>query len=971
MQKLPRWTLKTSLTKVVTGATLLILLLGTPPAHAAPPNAPHIPTSPLQISAADDGVVIEWGAGVDSDTMVAASLPNLPPMRYQGYDLPMQLVTVQLSDTVAASALQVEQLESVIWQGALQPAAKLQPPALDWVDNSDLMADEVVALPDAPVFILRQGLVNDELIAVIAISPLYQENGVIKLATHLKANASGAKTVADNLRLEFNPAAEVTAPLLVPTNSAATMNAVKIKVDKPGLQSLSAATLTGAGLNPAGIEIEKLHLYYNGREIPLAIIQNPSLELHFYAPTSGDRWNTTDTYWLTLEATDGLRMGARPVTPAQAPTTQIVFEEGGWVQNREYQSRQAGIDGDHWFHKALEVKPTQLGQPSTYPTVTVPLQNVLPIAAGTSTFTFTLSVYYRAQYTLSVDIADTTQTLTWNSSAAGSLAQDWALPISTTANANQIRLTLLPSKSTAGLNFDRVVWQRPVTLDFQNKGAAFTGLNGEYVYAWQNIPRVNGQLQLYDITDPFAPIILTGATNAGFQDGPDLHRYLVAGLESVQTPQAVAHVPVVFSASMGADAIYIAPPEFMATLEPLLAHRRAQGYNVVAIDVNTIYDAWSYGQVSPAAIRNFLRFAHANWQPTPLSVVLVGDATWDPHNYEEKNNTNFMPAYMADVDPWLGETACENCFVQLNGEDPLTGDDPLNDDPKSSFFKTDMWIGRFPVKSTTELTSVVNKIIHYERDTSLNASNWTTVFLADNYVKGMDATNKPIYDPAGDFATLTDANLALFPASVKTKRIYYDPYPNITDPQGAQPWRNANATSIKTEILSTLSAGAGLIVYNGHSHHWQWAITDPALPENWMLGLYDADLLSNYDGLSITLSMTCYTAQFPKPALSGTVLDERNFLNPGGGSVAVWGPAGLSVAHGHDSLQRGFYTALWAAPPMQAKLGELLAAGYNELLTKSTCCQDALKTFVLLGDPLTPARLLAPNSIYLPIVNRR
>ncbi len=218
---------------------------------------------------------------------------------------------------------------------------------------------------------------------------------------------------------------------------------------------------------------------------------------------------------------------------------------------------------------------------------------------------------------------------------------------------------------------------------------------------------------------------------------------------------------------------------------------------------------------------------------------------------------------------------------------------------------------------------------------------------------------------------MTDANIDLFPPGIKNKRIYYDPYPNITDPQGTQPWRNANATTIKTDILSTLSAGAGLVIYNGHSHHWQWAITDPALPESWMLGLYDTDLLSNYDALSITLSMTCYTAQFPKPAISGTVLDERNFLNPRGGSVAVWGPTGLSVAHGHDALQRGFYAALWAAPPMQAKLGELLAAGYNELLTKSTCCQDALKTFVLLGDPFTPARLLVPNSLYLPIVNRQ
>ena len=966
MLKLQRWTIQTWMTKVLTGVTLLILLLGNPQAHAAAQSAPAAPVSPLQISSVDGGVTIAWGAGVDSDMVAAAALPNLPTMRYQGYDLPMQLVTLQLSDAVAASALQVEQLASVAWQGTLQPAVPLQPLALDWEDNSDLMADEVVALPDAPVFILRQGIVNGESIAIIAISPLYQENGAIKLATNLKVNAVGAKTVTDNLLTQPRASVGIASPALVPTNNAATMNAIKIKVSQPGLQKISAATLISAGLNPGAIDVTKLHLYYKGTEIPLETIQSPSFELRFYAVAAGDRWNASDAYWLTLEATNGLRMATRQVTPGSAPTTGVAFEEGSWVQNREYQSRQAGVDGDHWFHKTLEVKPSQLGQPSTYPTVTVPLHNVLPVADGVSTFTLTLSVYYRSQYSLSVNLAGTTQEINWNSSPAGSLIQDWSLPFSTTANLSELQLTLLPGKSIAGLNFDHVLWQRPVALDFQNKGAAFTGLSGEYVYAWHNAPLINGQLQLYDVTNPLVPAILTGATSTGFQDGPEPHRYLLAGPESVQTPEAVAHGPVVFGSGTGADAIYIAPPEFLATLEPLLAHRRAQGYTVAAIDVNTIYDAWSYGQVSPEAIRSFLRFAHANWQPTPVSVVLVGDATWDPHNYEEKNNTNFIPAYMADVDPWLGETACENCFVQLDGEDPLTGDAASGE-----FFKTDMWIGRFPVKSTVELTGVVNKIIHYETGAKINASNWTTVFLADNYIKGVDSNNKPIYDPAGDFAKLTDANIDLFPSSVKNNRIYYDPYPNISDPQGTQPWRNANANTIKTDILSKLSAGAGLVVYNGHSHHWQWAITDPALPENWMLGLYDTDLLTNYDALSITLSMTCYTSQFPKPAVSGTVLDERNFLNAKGGSVAVWGPAGLSVAHGHDSLQRGFYKALWAAPPMQAKLGELLAAGYNELLTKSTCCQDALQTFVLLGDPLTPARLIAPDNIFLPIVNGR
>ena len=187
-------------------------------------------------------------------------------------------------------------------------------------------------------------------------------------------------------------------------------------------------------------------------------------------------------------------------------------------------------------------------------------------------------------------------------------------------------------------------------------------------------------------------------------------------------------------------------------------------------------------------------------------------------------------------------------------------------------------------------------------------------------------------------------------------------------------WRIANATNAHDAVLSQLSAGAGLVTYNGHSHHWQWAITDesPNADPNWLLGLYDTDILSNKDRYFINLSMTCLTSQFQKPAFSGTVLDERMLLNPNGGAVSVWGPAGLSVAYGHDLLQRGFYEALWAAPPLTAKVGALIEAGNIELLTQGACCQDTLKTFLLLGDPLTTVRAY-PNAIpevYLPIIKK-
>lgn len=56
---------------------------------------------------------------------------------------------------------------------------------------------------------------------------------------------------------------------------------------------------------------------------------------------------------------------------------------------------------------------------------------------------------------------------------------------------------------------------------------------------------------------------------------------------------------------------------------------------------------------------------------------------------------------------------------------------------------------------------------------------------------------------------------------------------------------------------------------------------------------------------------------------------------------------------GHADLQAGFDTALWHGLPHPV-IGSLVQAGMYALFTEGTCCQDVLRTFALLGDPLMP-----------------
>ncbi|MEZ4831694.1 MAG: C25 family cysteine peptidase [Caldilineaceae bacterium] len=103
---------------------------------------------------------------------------------------------------------------------------------------------------------------------------------------------------------------------------------------------------------------------------------------------------------------------------------------------------------------------------------------------------------------------------------------------------------------------------------------------------------------------------------------------------------------------------------------------------------------------------------------------------------------------------------------------------------------------------------------------------------------------------------------------------------------------------------------------------------------------------------------------------ASTTIDERMLLNPSGGAVAVWGPTGLGVGYGHDSLQDGFYHEFWQSPP-GTPLGTLVQAGFFELFSRGQCCQETLRTYALLGDPLTaPMVGTARNWIYAPGVTQ-
>jgi hypothetical protein len=743
-------------------------------------------------------------------------------------------------------------------------------------------------------------------------------------------------------------ALSITAPAPDPL---AARQAWTLHVEQAGIQSISAAALQSAGLSLAGLDPARLRLWRGGAIVPIEPLRvgGALSELRFYAPPPGDRYNSADTYWLTVEATAANASPALSIVDARPtgalPCHGLARSQGQWRAPALYNSQLPGPDGDHFFAAQLRVGSLSLG-PAAPDRITATLGLSLPRATGPMTLTVAGASLLAATHTLSVTLAGAVRTTSW-------LGTDvFSRSLSFPSGALQATIALMPvvAKDGDSIHLDSVWWDAPVQLSFGGKGAAFVGDSGRRCYSLKDLP---GDAALYDVSDPAAPARLLIGPDSFEISAAAPRSYLVAGPGTLFTPAISAHTPVDLVKALNVQAIYIAPDAFVSALAPLVDQRRSQGYRVAVVPAAAIYATWGAGQASPQAIRSFLRYAVATWSLKPIAVTLVGDGTSDPRNYLGIGQTSWIPPYLANVDPELGETACESCFAQLDGNGPL--DEPGDAMP-------DLMLGRLPVKSAAELGQLVQKIIAYERSKDVGAWRGRVVYLADNQ------------DIAGDFAYTQDQSIDLLPAAVAVRRVYYDPHP----PAG-EPWRTSDPLLAFQRTMDAFNSGAATVSFIGHGLPYQWAYTgpprDPSAPQDrqYLMNVDFAGDLTNGTRLPIVLSMTCLTGAFQVPSVRGTTVDEALLLNPHGGAIAVLDSSGAGVLYGHDALQQGFLDALWAAPAgAPPTLGALTMAAYRELFTtRRDCCLDSLRTYGLLGDPLTPARVqTGVRELALPLVRR-
>ena len=703
--------------------------------------------------------------------------------------------------------------------------------------------------------------------------------------------------------------------------------AYKFLVKADGMYKVTYEDLVDAGMLFDGVDPRTFQLANKGSEVAIYVegeangVFDPGEFILFYGTKEHTKFSATNVYWLTWGSGTGQRMATIDGTPdgsGSEPTkftTTVHLEQNKTYRYAEY----SGPDLDHWYWDSLQVSGAAVTK-----VFTTTLSNV---SGETGTIQvsglfrgLSASPEHRAKIYLNDQLVST---LNW---AAGTeVSFDFAADQSDLVNGtNKISVEGVYESGlsqTFFVNWFDITYADSYTADndrlfFDGEGA---GTKNFLVKGFSS-----NLIHIYDITTPDQPVeILNGAiTNP---EGPYQvnykqtitgdHAYL-AEIEDqwIKKPDVVIvkdNASSLKELTNSTDYLLITNSLFLEQANLLADFRRGQGYRLQVIDVQDIYDEFNYGIFSPEAIHDFIAFAYASWtRPAPSYVLLMGDGHYDFLNYRGTSSEVYMPPYIGEFDPWSGETAADNRYVTVSGSDSLP----------------DLYLGRLPVRSTTEALAMVNKIKNYENNAPVDNWNEKILFAADNF------------DDGGDFDQLSDSMVAKLPPSYITDKVYLGE-------------NYADGPLAKAAIKAAINQGRLMVSYIGHGSTQWWAAEK-------ILELNDVTSLTNSDRLPFMVPMTCWEGYFIHPGASA--LAEWIVRADQKGAIASWSPTGQGVASGHDILQTGLFESIFNND--EHKLGPATVYAKLYLYANTTGHRELLDTYMLFGDPATSLKVsLPPN----------
>lgn len=640
--------------------------------------------------------------------------------------------------------------------------------------------------------------------------------------------------------------------------------ALKISVKHEGWYRITQPELAAAGFD-TNADPRFLQLFADGQEQPIAItgIKEGKLDssstIEFYGTGLNSAATDTRVYWLAV----GTQLGKR--IPAIKSLGGLPASSGFpyLIERRDRTIYFAGLrngEKENFFGAVIAQDPVEQSLAVKSLDQSSGGQASLEVALqGVNEFAHSVKVQLNG-----ADVGD----VTFIGQSQG-VANFAIQPSLLKEGQNQVKLVSQAGSTDISLvDYIRLTYQH--TYAAENNALRFTAMGRQQVTV---DGFSNNQIRVVDITNPSDIQEVTGAIQqrqSGYgvtitAPGANKRTLLAFASDQARTPVGLSlnRSSSLRQTANGADLIMLTRFDFIGSLEPLKALRQRQGLSVGIVDIEDVYDEFSYGQKSPQAVKDFFVYARTSWKKAPRFLLIAGDASYDPKNYLGFGSSDIVPTKL--IDTQFMETASDPWFADLNGDGA-----------------EDMALGRLPARNAGEVAVMVAKIINYEQ----SSPSETMLLVAD-------------HNDGFDFQGANSALRGLIPPNIRVEEIDRNQQDDGT---------------ARIRLIDAINRGQKIINYTGHGSVTLWRGN--------LLTSADAAVFGNGDSLSLFMTMTCLNGYFADPALDS--LAESLMKANGGGAMAVWASSGMTMPSGQALMNQEAYRQLFVGGK-GVTLGEAMA----------------------------------------------
>jgi hypothetical protein len=785
----------------------------------------------------ENGVLLEWQTGFEAD--------NLGFHIYREENGKRVQVNPQMiagSSLTAGYRSVLKSGESYAWWDKSQATD-----AVYWLEDLDLSGVSKWHGPFGVQHAGQRSVAPAKLRLAKLLNELNEEDALNNETRTVEATAKLTSSAASSARGTL--AVNSVQPAAVLGNAQAALAAqasVKISVKQEGWYKVTQPELVRAGLTP-NLDASMLQLSVDGRAVPMKVLANKdgrfdeTSSIEFYGVGLDYAVTNARSYWLSTATQAGNRIQAVKAegkllsetgfaTTVERKNRTIYFSS---LRNGETENFFGAVVSSAPVNQDLQLKNIDLSA-TRQAELEVVMQGVTQVphrvavqlngyAAGDILFTghqqgvgkFTL------QHSLLREGVNTVQLISLNAPGDINLVDSIRLTYQHTfvADDNTLKLTLNPGEG--------------VTIDgFTSKAIRVFDVSYE-----SEVRELAGEIA--ESKDGFSvSIAASGDGRRTLLALTDDKAKAVAGLKA-NTPSNWR------SQSQGANFVIISSKEFFPAVEALRMTRQSEGYKVVVIDIEDVYDEFSYGHKSPQAIKEFLATAKANWKIPPAFLLLVGDASYDSKNYLGYGNLDFVPTKLIDTAEM--ETASDGWFADFDNDG-----------------NSELQVGRLPVRTLAEASVLISKILKYASYTPKQS-----VLLVSDATDGFN------------FEQASTLLRPLVPANVQVEEIK----------------RGLEGEAAKAHLLEALRNGQKIVNYVGHGSINLWRGN--------LLTSEDARALTNSENLPLFVMMTCLNGYFHDPLLDS--IAESLMKAEQGGAVAVWASTGLTEPEPQALMNQAFF----------------------------------------------------------------